>query len=189
MRQDWKNLSRRLTAHLKLATRPLGFKFLRQAGDIEQIEGLRRSKFKRPLCQFIGSARYLGKAWAVTPEDQLCQWGGWCAGVFPDVPESIISGCLYSDRFLNIADGDTARQISAALPKNREHFAACAIMPLGSLPIGTMSRTGTIWSICTGSIRFCASLRLLQTEPRPTNYQNSARCFLIWKHHTVINTI
>ena len=130
MKQDWKDLSRRLTAHLKLATRPLGFKFIRRAGDISRIEGLGRSEFKRPLCQFIGSARYLGKAWAVTPEDQLCQWGGWCAGVFPDVPESIISGCLYSDRFLNIADGDTAREISAALPKNKEHFAACAIMPL-----------------------------------------------------------
>jgi uncharacterized protein (DUF169 family) len=130
MRQDWKDLSRRLTFHLKLATHPLGFKFIRRSGDMAQIEGLGRSEFKRPLCQFIGSARYLGKAWAVTPEDQLCQWGGWCAGVFPDIPESIISGCLYSDRFLNIADGDTARQISAALPKNEEHFEACAIMPL-----------------------------------------------------------
>ncbi len=128
--RNWSDLGRRISAHLKLATRPLGFKYLAEEKALKDYHGLRRSEFKRPLCQFVGSARYLGKAWGITAEDQLCQWGAWCAGVFPDVPESIISGCLYSEQFLNIADGDTARMISGALPKVEKYSPACALMPL-----------------------------------------------------------
>jgi len=133
MSQDWQELGRRLTAHLKLATLPLGFRYFEDTTVLKEIKGLRRSEFKRPLCQFVGSARYLGKAWGITAEDHLCQWGAWCAGVFPEVPESIISGCLYSEQFLNIADGDTARLISGALPKSQKHYPACALMPLENI--------------------------------------------------------
>jgi len=130
MAENLKELSQRLVAHLGLATKPLGFKFIKHADELKDIKGIKRSSFKRPLCQFVGSARYQGRGWGVLPEDQLCHWGAWCAGVFPEFPEAIISGCLYKDKFLDIADDDTARMLASALPKVAEKYDAFAVMPL-----------------------------------------------------------
>ena len=64
-----------------------------RTGGIQAIEGFGRSKFKRPVCQFIGSARHMGKAWAITAKDLFC----------------------YSEHFSNIADSDTICEISVKL--------------------------------------------------------------------------
>jgi uncharacterized protein (DUF169 family) len=130
MAENLKELSQRLVAHLGLATKPLGFKFIKCADELKDIKGIKRSSFKRPLCQFVGSARYHGHGWGVLPEDHLCHWGAWCAGVFPEPPKAIIYGSLYTDKGLNIADDDTARMLAAALPKVAEKYDGFAVMPL-----------------------------------------------------------
>jgi len=131
MINKWNDLSSRVAAAAKLSTLPLGFKFLKDADNLKGIKGIKRSSFKRTVCQFIGSSRHLGKAWGATAEDQLCQVGAWCLGVFPHAPESFLSGELYStDKVINIADAETAGKMVEGFPKNRNRFEAFAVMPL-----------------------------------------------------------
>ena len=131
MVKDWKDLSDRLISNVGLATKPLGFKFFKYADELKDIKDIKRSSFKKTVCQFIGSARYLGKAWGATAEDQLCQVGAWCLGIFPYTPEAFISGELYStDKVVNIASAETAKRIADGFPKNKDKFEAFAVMPL-----------------------------------------------------------
>ena len=130
MSKDWKDLSDRLVSTLQLRTKPIGFKFLKKAEEIDQIEGVQRSQFKRTVCQYLGGARYLGKAWAATTEDQFCQSGAWKLGISPYVPDVYAEQGLYGDKLLNIADPETAKMMVDQLPKNKDSFEAFAVMPL-----------------------------------------------------------
>lgn len=130
MAKDWKNLSDRVVKLVGLRTKPLGFKFFKSADELKGIEGIARPAFKRTVCQFIGSARYLGQAWGATAEDQFCQAGAWTLGVFPDTPEAFATGELYTDTVLGIATPEAARRIADGLPKNKDKFEAFAVMPL-----------------------------------------------------------
>ena len=130
MAKDWKNLSDRVVKLVGLRTKPLGFKFLKSADELKDIEGIQRPAFKRTFCQFIGSARWLGKAWGATAEDQLCQWGAYTVGVFPVEPEALTSGELYCEAVLNIANRQQAKMLADGLPRNKDRFEAFAVMPL-----------------------------------------------------------
>ena len=130
MSKDWKDLSDRLMSTLQLRTKPIGFKFLNKAEEIDEMQGIQRSQFKRTVCQYLGSARYLGKAWAATTEDQFCQSGAWKLGVSPYVPDVYAEQGLYGDKLLNIADPETAKMMVDQLPKNKDSFEAFAVMPL-----------------------------------------------------------
>ena len=154
MKKNWSDLSSRVVAAAKLTSLPLGFKFLKDADDLKKIKGIKRSSFKRTVCQFVGSARHLGKAWGATAEDQLCQVGAWCLGIFPNPPESFLSGELYStDKVINIADNETAGKMVEGFPKNRERFEAIAVMPLNG---GTAA---------PGGITFEPDLVIIYGEP------------------------
>lgn len=87
MLNEWKDLSNRVVSSVSLRSKPLGFKFFKHSEELKEIEGIERPRFKKPVCQFIGSARYLGKAWGATAEDQLCHAGAWCLGIFPYIPD------------------------------------------------------------------------------------------------------
>ena len=131
MTKDWKDLSKRVAGAARLETRPLGFKFIKEESELKDITGIKRSSFKRTVCQFVGSARHLGKAWAAVAEDQLCQVGAWCLGVFPYAPESFLSGELYAtDRVIKVTDAETAKKMVEEFPKNKDRFEAFAVMPL-----------------------------------------------------------
>lgn len=127
---NWKNLSDRMVGALRLKTRPLGFKFVVKAEELAGIPGIQRSAYKRTVCQFLGSARYLGKAWGATTEDQFCQSGAWKLGISPHVPDVYAEQGLYGDKLLNIASAETARKMVDALPKNKDQFEGFAVMPL-----------------------------------------------------------
>jgi len=153
MTKDWKGLSNRVAFAAGLETRPLGFKFFKEEGDLKNISALKRSGFKRTVCQYVGSARYLGKAWAATAQDQLCQVGAWCLGVFPHAPESFLSGELYAtDKVVKVADAETAKKMVEEFPKNKDRFEAFAVMPLDG---GTAA----------GSITFEPDLVIIYGEP------------------------
>jgi len=128
--KDWKNLSDRVVRLVGLRTKPVGFKFLKSADELKGIEGIARPAFKRAMCQFIGSARWLGRAWGATAEDHLCQWGAYTAGVFPVEPEALASGMLYAEAVLNIANPQQAKMLADGLPRNKDKFEAFAVMPL-----------------------------------------------------------
>ena len=130
MATDWKRVSDGLVSTLLLKTKPIGFKFLKRAEEINEIEAIQRSEFKRTVCQYLGSARYLGKAWGATTEDQFCQSGAWKLGVSPYVPDVYAEQGLYGDKLLNIADSETAKLMVDQLPKNKDSFEAFAVMPL-----------------------------------------------------------
>jgi uncharacterized protein (DUF169 family) len=130
MAKDWKDLSDKLASALLLKTKPIGFKFLKKAEEINEIEGIQRSEFKRTVCQYLGGVRYLGQAWAATAEDQFCQSGAWKLGVSPYVPDIYAEQGLYGDKLLNIADSETAKLMVDQLPKNKDNFQAFAVMPL-----------------------------------------------------------
>ena len=55
------------------------------------------------------------------------------------------------------------------------HFAGPLLSDDGETPIGTMAMSGTISISVTGIIRFCASFRLLHTEPIPTRIAERSR--------------
>jgi len=122
MAKDWKDLSSRVVSSVGLRSRPVGFKFFKHADELKEIEGIEQTRFKKPLCQFIGSVRYLGKAWGATAGDQLCHAGAWCLGIFPYVPEAFASGELYTQKVLNIANAEIAKRIAEGLPKNKDKF-------------------------------------------------------------------
>lgn len=130
MSVDWKSLSQRVEAALRLKTRPLGFKFYQKAEELKDVKGIQRSTFKRTVCQFLGSARYLGKAWGATTDDQFCQSGAWKMGISPHVPDVYAEQGLYGDKLLNIASAETAKKMVDGLPKNKDQFEAFAVMPL-----------------------------------------------------------
>jgi uncharacterized protein (DUF169 family) len=128
--KNWKDLSDRVVKLVGLRTKPLGFKFLKAADELKDVEGIQRPAFKRTVCQFIGGSRYLGQAWGATAEDQFCQAGAWTLGVFPETPEAFSTGELYTDMVLGIATPEVARKIADGLPKNKDKFEAFAVMPL-----------------------------------------------------------
>lgn len=130
MAKDWKGLSNRVVSLVGLRTKPLGFKFVKHADELKDIKGIQRPAFKRTVCQFVGSARWLGKAWGATAEDQLCQSGAYTLGVFPVEPEALTSGRGYAKGGLNIANREVAKMIAEGLPRNKDRFEAFAIMPL-----------------------------------------------------------
>ncbi len=130
MSKNWKDLSDRVVSVLRLKTPPLGFKFFEKAQELESVKGLERSTFKRTVCQFLGSARYLGRAWGATTDDQFCQSGAWKLGVSPHVPDVYAEQGLYGDKLLNIASAETAKKMVDQLPKNKDQFGAFAVMPL-----------------------------------------------------------
>lgn len=127
---NWKNLGQRLTARIRLRTYPLGFKFIKDLAELDRIEAVQKPEFKRTVCQIIGSARWLGKAWSTTGEDQLCQWGGWCLGICPHAPETYASGVAYTCTGMRIAHVPEARRILDALPKIKDQYAAFVVMAL-----------------------------------------------------------
>ncbi|MFC1907830.1 DUF169 domain-containing protein [Chloroflexota bacterium] len=129
MAKDWKGLSKRLVSHVGLRTKPVGLKFFKRADELKNIKGIERPAFKRTICQFIGSARFLGQAWGATTEDQLCPGGALCVGVSSDIPEAYISGTMYSESW-KIATTEVGRLLAEGQPKNKDKFEAFAIMPL-----------------------------------------------------------
>jgi len=130
MAKDWTGLSKRVVSLVGLRTKPLGFKFFKSADELKDIKGIQRPAFKRTFCQFIGSARWLGRAWGATAEDQLCQWGAYTVGVFPVEPEALTNGELYTESVLNIANPQQAKMLADGLPRNKDKFEAFAVMPL-----------------------------------------------------------
>jgi uncharacterized protein (DUF169 family) len=130
MSKNWKDLSDRVVHALRLRTKPLGFKFFKKGEELKDVESIQRPTFKRTVCQFLGSARYLGKAWGASTEDQLCQSGAWKLGVSPHVPDVYAEQGLYGDKLLGIASAETAKAMVDQLPKNKDQFGAFAVMPL-----------------------------------------------------------
>ncbi len=124
---DLKRISERLTSFLKLKSSPVGFKFFKSEHDL----ALERPKFKMPVCQIIGNARWNKKVLGATADDMLCHYGAACIGLM-DKPEWLKTGEFYIELKVT-EDPEVAKAIADGIPKIEKKVEAFAVGPLESI--------------------------------------------------------
>ncbi len=110
----YEDLNNKLNKYLRLATFPIGVKLLKDSGELESIQFLKKPEHKIALCQIFSYARYYGWTMGCTKEDNLCPLAGISIGL--EEPHKLFEeGAFFIGRYNETKEA--AKKTTSSMPK------------------------------------------------------------------------